>query len=534
MQFASRAIRVLASTGIVVVLTGVPLVLTSAGPADAAKVHGGPDVASYQHPNGHAINWTKVAKSGQSFAIVKATEGTTYVNPYFASDYAAAGKAGLVRGSYHFARPSKPVVATATAQAKAFAATVGSVNQTKTLPPALDLEVTGGLSPSQLVTWAQTFLLEMRTLTGRTPMLYTYPNFWINDVNDPQAFARFPLWMAAYSSTQPTATIWQYTDDAHITGIKGGVDRSKYVGSIGPAWSVIDNGTVATPWTAAAPAAPFGLTVTPSDGQVSVAWRPGDSGTSRVTQYTITASSGHHTVTVPGSSTSGTVTGLNPDTQYTFTVQAVNKVGASPTSAPSVPVVPVVTTHWSVDHASSVVDGKGLAFSATLSRTTTGSGVAGRAATLYHRHTGTTTWTPIRTMTTNSHGTVSTTLHPHMSADLKIVWAGTTAVLPASKTTLVVVRPAVSAHLSKTKVKAGHAVTLSGTVAKFLAGETVTREGYYSGGWHVWATSTVSATGHYSFTITPTDATVDRYRVMSAALNGRGAGISPTVQLTVT
>ena len=83
----------------------------------------GPDVSSYQHPNGAAINWKKVDESGQQFAIVKATEGASYVNPYFAKDYAAAGAAGLVRGGYHFARPAYPIVSSATEQAKAFART---------------------------------------------------------------------------------------------------------------------------------------------------------------------------------------------------------------------------------------------------------------------------------------------------------------------------------------------------------------------------------------------------------------------------
>src|SRR6266511_4388480 len=47
----------------------------------------GPDVSSFQHPNGAAINWDTVFGSGgQSFAIVKATEGTNFTSPTFAGD----------------------------------------------------------------------------------------------------------------------------------------------------------------------------------------------------------------------------------------------------------------------------------------------------------------------------------------------------------------------------------------------------------------------------------------------------------------
>src|SRR5436305_2757650 len=106
--FAMR--RILA--GIVVAATALsPLAIPSAASATTgAAVIDGPDVASYQHPNGARILWRQVARSGKEFAIVKATEGTTYRNPWFYSDYNLSRRAGLVRGSYHFARPAYPVV----------------------------------------------------------------------------------------------------------------------------------------------------------------------------------------------------------------------------------------------------------------------------------------------------------------------------------------------------------------------------------------------------------------------------------------
>jgi lysozyme len=532
MPFASRVVRITA-TAAVAALIGVPVFLSGGSPAAAAKATTGPDVASYQHPQGAGINWHKVKKSGRSFAIVKATEGSSYVNPYFAKDYAAAGAAGLVRGSYHFARPARPIVSTANAQAKEFAAQVGTVTSTHTLPPALDLEVTGGLSSSQLVTWAQTFLLKMRALTGRTPMLYTYPFFWSSDVNDPSAFRRFPLWMASYGSTAPTASLWQYTSTGNVRGIKDPADLSQYVGATGPSWGKLADGTRKTAWKRAAPAAPFGLSVTAGGGQATVSWRPGDAGTSRVLHYVVTASSGNHSTTVAGSSTSATVTGLDPSTSYTFTVKAINKVGSSVSSGRSVAVTPVILSEWSAPSQVSLPLNQPLDYSATLTRNDSGHAVKHKTVTVYRRSGPSRSWRAVRTLKTDGHGRISTTLTPNFSTEYEVVWAGKPGVRGSSKITSVVVRPAVTAVLSRTRVRAGKTVTLSGTVQKFRAGETVTREGFFSGAWHVWKTKKVSATGTYSFKIHPTSKTVDVYRVVSEAFHHRGAGISPTVRLTV-
>src|SRR5664279_3245540 len=121
----------------------------------------GIDVSGYQHPNGAAINWAAVKASGQSFVFVKATEGANgatpaYTNPYFSQDWAGAGAAGLLRGAYQFARPALPT-SSALLQARDFVAVTGSMGGGADLPPVLDLEVTGGLSPTDLATWTATW-----------------------------------------------------------------------------------------------------------------------------------------------------------------------------------------------------------------------------------------------------------------------------------------------------------------------------------------------------------------------------------------
>ena len=192
----------------------------------------GVDVASWQHPGGAAINWLSVRNSGMTFAVVKATEGGTYTNPYFAGDRRAAAAAGLVVGAYHFARPALPV-STAVDQARRFLDTVGDVQLSSHFAPVLDLEATGGLGASQLAAWTRAFLEEIETRTGRAPILYTYRSFWTDLVGNSTAFSRYPLWFAIYNDgTTPGRlpggwknwAIWQHSPAGRVPGINGDVD----------------------------------------------------------------------------------------------------------------------------------------------------------------------------------------------------------------------------------------------------------------------------------------------------------------------
>src|SRR4051795_7956205 len=151
-------------------LVSAALVLGSTAAASASV--GGPDVASYQHPSGRAINWSSVYAAGKRFVFVKATEGTSYRNPYFAGDWSGSHDAGLLHGAYHFARPSKRA-GSAAAQARYFVATAGRSRSAGDLPPTLDLEVSGGLAPRQLIAWTKAYLTTVRDLTGRRPMVYS-------------------------------------------------------------------------------------------------------------------------------------------------------------------------------------------------------------------------------------------------------------------------------------------------------------------------------------------------------------------------
>jgi GH25 family lysozyme M1 (1,4-beta-N-acetylmuramidase) len=501
----------------------------------------GPDVASYQHPatanypNGKPINWTAVARDGMSFAIVKATESTTYVNPFFADDYNGALNAGLVHGAYHFARPAYPLASTANAQASYFANEIGAVNTTQTLPPVLDLEVTGGLPRADLVTWAQIFLYKLRSLTGRTPMLYTYPSFWTDVLADPGAFSRFPLWMASYGSSAPTAELWQYTDAASIRGISGQVDESEFLGDDGLPWSTLSDGTVPVPWPTAAPKPPRAVTAVAGPTTATVSWVPGNDGSSRTTSYTVTSNPGGITATVNGAVNSATVTGLDPSTAYTFTVTARSSAGTSSASAATAPVTPIVGTLLASTQAASISYGQPLHVSAVLTRADNHAPVVKQQVTLYRSPVGKTEWTEHATAVTGSDGSVAFTLHPTRSLQVMLSFNGAPGYQTSSAQTLTVVHSVVTGALSRATIRHGRYVRLSGTLSPLISGEEVTLQQLVGKVWQAVRTKAVDDKGNYSFRLrAQRKKSTQTYRVIVAAGHGLGGARTHALLLSVT
>jgi hypothetical protein len=89
----------------------------------------------------------------------------------------------------------------------------------------------------------------------------------------------------------------------------------------------------------AKPSAPLSVSATAGNGSAVVSFAPPASDGGLPLHYTITASSGQ-AVTTPDARTSATVTGLTNGHRITFTVTAINSLGASPASARSNSVTP--------------------------------------------------------------------------------------------------------------------------------------------------------------------------------------------------
>src|SRR6266571_6549946 len=192
---------------------------------------GGIDISSNDHLR-YPIEWAAEVARGTRFAYVKATEGTSYANPYFHGDYGAARSAGLYVGAYVFARPDRgnPV-----GQADFFLSHAEWTRDAKTLVPFVDLEwpYSGihtdscyDLSPAQLTGFIHAFLDELEARLGRPPMIYTNSNWWNPCTGNDRSFGRYPVDLASYTTTPPrlpagwtTFTIWQYAPgDVSIDG----------------------------------------------------------------------------------------------------------------------------------------------------------------------------------------------------------------------------------------------------------------------------------------------------------------------------
>ena len=194
--------------------------------AAAAQPSGYPvngiDVSGHDHESGKTINWSSVADSNE-FAYVKATEGTSYVNPNYSSDMSAGKSAGMYMGAYAFGRPD---LGNATGQADHFIDTMKYGRDGKTLPPFLDMEwAYQGLglgscfdvSASTMVSWMSTYLARLESRLGVTPMIYTNVNWWNQCTNNSSAFSHYLLDVSSCLSSPPSApgwgtnwTFWQY------------------------------------------------------------------------------------------------------------------------------------------------------------------------------------------------------------------------------------------------------------------------------------------------------------------------------------
>ncbi|TSE00780.1 glycoside hydrolase [Skermania sp. ID1734] len=222
-------------------LAVLPLVLTATlavSPVASADPPMGPDVSSYQHPDGGPINWAAAKAGGVNFALVKATEGTDYVNPHFHEDTAAMRAAGVLRGAYHFPRFDE----NPEQQALFYVKEVFSENALGSLPPILDVERDNGQPPSVIINWMHRWLTEVQLLTGRNPIIYACPGFWRSSVADSAEFHSYPLWVADWNGGPapdvpggwPGWVFWQTTDHANIPGIGVPVDRNVYNPAFGP------------------------------------------------------------------------------------------------------------------------------------------------------------------------------------------------------------------------------------------------------------------------------------------------------------
>lgn len=194
------------------------LLIEQTGPG--GRIHG-IDISRWQHPNDQPIDFVKMYSAGVRFVMIKASDSRDDADQlavkYLTMDHAAAQAAGIYTGFYHYAvlpnSTDPDVIRTdALTQVQKVVwrlAALGGYTE-RDISYALDLEnncvsLNSAKScvkyaPRSVVTlWAKTFLNELQARTGRTPILYSYPQFLENAMARDNELAKFPLWLAQYA-----------------------------------------------------------------------------------------------------------------------------------------------------------------------------------------------------------------------------------------------------------------------------------------------------------------------------------------------
>lgn len=164
----------------------------------------GLDVSNHQAPQ----DWETHKAKGIRFGFCKATEGQGYKDPTYGAHLAAIKAAGLVRGSYHFARPKNDPIAEANFYLDYADPGVGHVI-------TLDLEDQGGLSWTALATWKNRWLDHVKRARPKCRVgLYCNASYW---KSMPDSVCGDFLWVASYTNAAGPGVshpwmFWQYTD----------------------------------------------------------------------------------------------------------------------------------------------------------------------------------------------------------------------------------------------------------------------------------------------------------------------------------
>ena len=194
------------------------------------EIHG-IDISHYQGN----INWDRLRSNALidgcplRFIIVKATEGSSRIDPNFADNFYQVREYGFIRGAYHF----WSIRSSARSQAYFFLKKVHLENGD--LPPVLDIEhkpTKQSVEDFQrdVLTWLH--IVEDKYKVQ--PIIYTYYKFKQQYLSAP-VFDDYPYWIAHYYVEKVEYKgpwkFWQHTDTGVLPGIKGNVDLNIYNGS---------------------------------------------------------------------------------------------------------------------------------------------------------------------------------------------------------------------------------------------------------------------------------------------------------------
>ena len=187
----------------------------------------GIDVSHYQS----TIDWDSLSMDSFQFIFMKASEGLELKDSFFLRNWKNAKHAGLIRGAYHFFRPTLDSYT----QFLNFSEHVRL--DSGDLPPVLDIEVYDGVDRTDILQRAKLWLQLAESHYGVKPIIYTNQRFYHKvlkgHVDD------YPLWIARYNEKNSPWlgmnnewSFWQYGNKGFVHGIEGYVDLNVFRGSL--------------------------------------------------------------------------------------------------------------------------------------------------------------------------------------------------------------------------------------------------------------------------------------------------------------
>lgn len=221
-------------------------------PAAAAQAQKrvGIDVSRFQGK----INWNRVGETNVNFAFLQASRGSgddcavvpsqCGADPTYRRNYRRARANDILVGPYHraFTGGATPRGARRDARREA-AVFIRSVGELRSgdLRPVLDFEHPfGRMSPRLLRIWTRTWLRVVERRYGVKAIVYTNHSSW-QATGDARGFAKrgHPLWVAHWKVPPSRIlvpagnwegngwSIWQWTSEGSVPGIRGPVDRNR-------------------------------------------------------------------------------------------------------------------------------------------------------------------------------------------------------------------------------------------------------------------------------------------------------------------
>lgn len=178
-------------------------------------------------------DFDSIASAGVDFVYLKASEGVSFRDKTFLRNYAAARRAGLAVGAYHFFR----------FECDGARQAVNFINATRgctfDLPPVIDVEESGNPvdTPTDIIIERIRTMMALISSHASPPIIYTNKTGdarFLREQFDDLEKGDPELWICSF--TVPPITrrpwkLWQHSHKAHVPGIKGTVDMNTFNGT---------------------------------------------------------------------------------------------------------------------------------------------------------------------------------------------------------------------------------------------------------------------------------------------------------------